>query len=172
MCGDASLHYTCINAFSHYISCFKTFPVCSRAFSCGLLSLPPTCLSSMFLTTRWKRATWSTSVNHYWRTWISECSDNRCNKHKRGCFMSPSAVKADCQPDGYVCYLLQVARGYTNQGGLPHLRQHHPLLQPAGGTVPAADAGGVRHRRCVSSLKSDVRSGTQEKSLTRGGSRV
>lgn len=39
----------------------------------------------------------------------------------------------------------QVARGHTHQGGLPHLRQHNPLLQPAGWTVAAADAGGVRH---------------------------
>lgn len=48
------------------------------------------------------------------------------------------------QTEGY--YVPQVAWGYTHQGGLSYLRQHHPLLQPAGGTVPAADAGGVGHR--------------------------
>lgn len=47
------------------------------------------------------------------------------------------------------CYVLQVTRGYTHQGGLSYLRQHHPLLQPAGGPVPAADAGGVGHRRYI-----------------------
>lgn len=44
-------------------------------------------------------------------------------------------------------FVSQVARRRTHQGGLPHLRQHHPLLQSAGETVAAADAGGVRHRR-------------------------
>lgn len=49
------------------------------------------------------------------------------------------------------CPVPQVAWRRPHQDRLPHLRQHHPLLQPAGGAVSAADAGGVRHRRYVSS---------------------
>lgn len=50
------------------------------------------------------------------------------------------------------CYsVCQVAWRHSHQDRLPHLRQHHPLLQPAGGAVPATDAGGVRHRWYVSS---------------------
>lgn len=47
------------------------------------------------------------------------------------------------------CRVPQVARRHPHQGGLSHLRQQHPLLQPPGGTVAATDAGGVRHRRYV-----------------------
>lgn len=60
--------------------------------------------------------------------------------------------------------VFQDARGLPHQSGLPHLRQHRPLLQPAGGAVSAADAGGVRHRRYVGSPR--IQEGAEEQVQT------
>ena len=52
-----------------------------------------------------------------------------------------------CELNLCVCVWRQVAGRYAHAGGLPDVRQHGPLLQPAARPLPAADAGGLRHRR-------------------------